>query len=126
MFWMNQICYKFTINLTKMSILFLYKRIFIDRTFPKKCHMVVTFVALYSTASILVTIFECNPVEHVYNKSIPGTCINLTAFWYCNAVYSILTDFVILALPMPIIFKLTGLNKPAKINLAIVFSLGLL
>jgi|SRR6266536_1877789 len=126
MFWMNQILYKFTINMTKVSILYLYKRIFIDKSFPKRCYIVVTFVALYSTASIIATIFECSPIEHTYNKTIPGTCINLTAFWYSNAVYSVLTDFVILALPMPIIFKLTGLNKPAKINLAIVFSLGLL
>ncbi|MCJ1481570.1 hypothetical protein MMC06_001729 [Schaereria dolodes] len=66
---------------------------------------------------------ECQPLARVWNKSIPGSCLDLTAFWYANAAASILTDLVILALPMP---KIKALQLPIrqKVGLFMVFALG--
>jgi hypothetical protein len=82
-------------------------------------------VVLYGIATTFATTFQCTPVSRAWDKTIPGTCINITAFWYANAGYSIATDVIILILPMPVIWGLR-LRKAQKIGLMGVFALGIL
>lgn len=94
-FWATQITYKFTINMTKTSICLLYLRIFSTEDkarFRRTVYIVMAYVLLYAVASIIATVFECIPVPRIWNKTIPGTCINLTAFWYANAAANMLGD----------------------------------
>lgn len=123
MFWVNQIVYKFSINLTKMSIVLLYLRIFVTERFRKFCIYVFLYVTCYGIGSIVATILECQPIARVYDRSIEGTCINLTAFWYANAISNILTDIVILTMPMRVIRTLRLPPRP-KYGLMGVFALG--
>ena len=120
---MLQILYKVTINTTKISILLLYLRIFPSKGFRRAVFAVMTFVLLYASASIIATVLECKPINRVWNKSLPGSCINLTAFWYSNAAANILGDLAILALPMP---KIKALHLPFrhKLGLFLVFAVG--
>ena len=123
MFYLDQIFYKFTINLTKLSILFLYLRIFSQRWFRITCYTCVAIVSGYAIASIFATIFQCTPIERVFDKSVPGHCINTTAFWYANAIYNILTDFVILASVPGVVWTLS-LSTRQRVGLTLVFGLG--
>ena len=52
-----------------------------------------------------------------------GTCINLAAFWYANAAANMIGDFVILALPVPVVKNLK-LPQRQKLGLLLVFALG--
>lgn len=122
-FWAIQILYKFTINLTKTSILLLYLRIFPNKPFRKAVYGLLVFVNGYAVASIVATIFQCTPVVRTFDRDTPGSCINLTAFWYANATANILGDFAILALPMPVINSL-HLPRRQRIGLMMVFALG--
>ncbi|KAJ2891353.1 hypothetical protein MKZ38_000557 [Zalerion maritima] len=123
-FWLCQITYKASINLTKCSIIFLYKRIFGGvKWFRLACWLVICCVAVYCVASVVATIFQCTPVSRAFNKSIEGTCINSGTFWYANAAFSISSDLVILILPMPLVWKLQ-IQRIQKIALVIVFALG--
>lgn len=83
------------------------------------------YVLLYAAGSIAATIFECTPIERVWDHAIDGTCVNLTAFWYTNAVANILGDFGILLLPMPVV-KSLQLPSRQKWGLTMVFGLGVL
>ena len=122
-FWAAQILYKFTINLTKTSICLLYLRIFTTKKFRRAVHIIMGYVILYAIASILATIVQCMPLERIWAHAVPGTCINLTAFWYANASANIIGDFLILALPMPVIRRLQ-LPQRQRLGLMIVFALG--
>ncbi|MCJ1464379.1 hypothetical protein MMC07_002992 [Pseudocyphellaria aurata] len=122
-FWAIQIIYKFTINLTKTSILLLYLRIFPNKSFRKAVYGLLVFVNGYAVASIIATIFQCTPVVRAFDHGSPGSCIDLTAFWYANASANILGDFAILALPMPVINSL-HLPRRQRIGLMMVFALG--
>ncbi|KAK2740127.1 hypothetical protein FQN57_006242 [Myotisia sp. PD_48] len=117
--------YKMTIGLTKMSILLLYRKIFDTEKFKFRliCDIVFVYVALYALGSTIATIFQCNPIAKTWNKALPGTCINLTAFWYANAASNIITDLIILCLPMPVI-KMLRLPVRQRIALTMVFALG--
>ena len=126
MWYLTQIMWKLTINLTKLSILTLYLRIFAHTTqrwFRLTILSTMLLVTLYGTASTIVTVFQCNPVHRAWDKSQPGTCVNTTAFWYSNAIYNLSTDFIILVSVPGVIWSL---HLPLRQRLALtgVFGLG--
>lgn len=122
-FWAAQILYKFTITLTKTSICLLYLRIFTTKKFRQTVHVIMGYVILYAFASIIATVVQCTPLERIWDHTVPGTCINLTAFWYANASANIIGDFLILALPMPVVRSLQ-LPRRQRLGLMMVFALG--
>lgn len=123
-FYLCQISYKASINLTKCSILLLYLRLFERvRWLRWTCWFLITCVAMYCTASVLVTIFQCTPVEKAFNKTIPGHCIDNGQFWYANAGFSIATDIVIYLIPMPLVYRLQ-IPWVQRAALMVVFAMG--
>jgi hypothetical protein len=127
MFWLTQIMYKMVVCCTKVSFLILFLRIFpySNKIFRYANFGVMTLVVFYTIASVITTIVQCLPVPRVYDKSIEGTCINLTAFWYANAVHSILTDILIIVIPCLLCYRLQT-SKKDKFGLYLVFGVGLL
>jgi hypothetical protein len=136
MFYLGQIFYKFTINLTKLSILTLYLRIFIQTWFVRTCWCCFAVVSMYATASVLATVFQCTPINWFWDRFAspppasddPGaptpSCINITVFWLCSAVYNISTDIVILT-TLPFMIWSLRLPKSQKAGLTFVFGLGI-
>ncbi|KAK0732395.1 hypothetical protein B0T21DRAFT_393906 [Apiosordaria backusii] len=124
LFYVAQAFYKLTINLTKASILLLYLRIFPKQWFRTACFVLLAIILLYMVGTTVSSIWQCNPIPRAWDKSIPGTCINITANWYANAAFSITTDLVILGLPMHSIYT-SHLPASQKLALMGVFALGL-
>ncbi|PGH02019.1 hypothetical protein AJ79_07757 [Helicocarpus griseus UAMH5409] len=124
MFWGVQIAYKFTLNTCKMSILLLYRRIFVTKKFRIVVNIVFTFVFLYFIASVIANILECRPVARIWDKTVEGQCFNLTGHWIANAVSTSSTDIATLILPMPVIHRLC-LPRKQKYGLMCIFALGL-
>ena len=126
MFYLDQIFYKFSINFTKLSILCLYLRIFSQPWFRRTCWASVCVIFAYGLASIVATIFQCTPIPHYWDKTAypTGICINVTDFWYINAIYNIVTDVVILASVPGVVWKLK-LPPRQKLGLTAVFGLGI-
>ncbi|OAA49283.1 hypothetical protein NOR_01206 [Metarhizium rileyi] len=123
LFYVAQIFYKITINLTKASIVLLYLRIFVQRWFRICCYVLLGLFVAYMIATVAASIWQCNPIEGAWDKSMKPTCISLTKNWYANAGYSIATDVLILCLPMQPIWK-SKLPINQKRALMIVFALG--
>ena len=132
MFYLNQIFYKLSIGLTKLSILALYLRIFLSQPwFRRTCHVCSGVVIFYTVASTFVTIFQCIPVSYAWEKGIPsntigtgnGSCINNKSFWYANALYNILTDLLLL-LTIPFVIWSLCLPSRQRWALTLVFGLG--
>ncbi|OJD16815.1 hypothetical protein AJ78_03058 [Emergomyces pasteurianus Ep9510] len=124
MFWASQIGYKCTLNLCKMSILLLYRRIFVTRKFQIAVNIVFAFVFLYFIAALAANLLECRPVAKNFDMSISGSCINLTAHWFANAISTASSDIVTLLLPMPVIHRLR-LPSRQKYGLMCIFALGI-
>ncbi|KAK4160185.1 integral membrane protein, partial [Cladorrhinum sp. PSN259] len=124
LFYVAQAFYKLAINLTKTSILLLYLRIFPFRWFQLTCHVLITLILLYMVGTTASSIWQCTPIPRAWDKSIPGTCISITANWYANAGFSIATDVIILALPMYPIYA-SQLPTSQKFAVMVVFALGL-
>lgn len=117
--------YKVTIALSKISIVFLYLRIFVGNLFRRICWLFIVVVICYTIGSSTATVFQCTPIRRAWDRAVFGTCINLTVSWYANAAFSIFSDLAILTLPMPVI-KSLKLPKRARIGLMSIFAVGVL
>jgi hypothetical protein len=125
-FYLCQITYKFSINLTKSSILLLYMRIFCNIRWSRiACIGLISIIAMYCTITVFVTIFQCWPIQRAWVKNTEGHCIDNAKFWYANGSFSISTDIIILAIPMPLVYALK-IPRVQKAALIFVFTLGAL
>ncbi len=76
-------------------------------------------------ATFCAAVWQCTPISRAWDKTIPGTCIDITKNWYANAGFSIATDLIILMLPMQPLYA-SKLPLRQKIALMAVFALGIL
>jgi len=124
-FFFSIMAYNLTLTFTKSSIIFLYLRIFVGPRIRMACFIVLGFVIAYGIELFVAGIFTCTPVQFFWDKTIPGgTCINEKAAWYANAGINMVSDFVIILLPMPAIKKL-NMPRRQKIGLMLILAVGL-
>jgi hypothetical protein len=78
----------------------------------------------HGSGVFFAAVFQCSPVQYTWDKTIVGgSCFNQQAFYRYVSLPNILTDFVILIMPMPVVWKLqTRLTH--KVALTGVFLLG--
>lgn len=124
-FFIAQTPYKVTTSLNKISLILLYMRIFVSKSFKISAWIAMAVVVSYSIGSIFATIFQCIPVAGSYNRSVKASCIDSDAFWVAYASLNVATDVLVLSLPIPPIIGL-HLRAREKIMLCMVFLLGFL
>lgn len=119
----NQFTYFILCPLIKISIICFYRRIFPMRTFQWATFGINTLIGLWGTAIFLVCALQCRPLRAYWDKSIDGHCFDSTKFIIVNQVFNVIIDFVILALPIPMIW---GLQRAWQDKFALngVFALG--
>lgn len=123
LFFIAQTPYKVTVCLNKVATILLYLRLFSSPRFRVVALTIMGLIVAASIGSICATIFQCIPVAGAWNHSIKSRCINSGQFWVAYAVMNILTDVMVLVLPIPMIQKLT-LGKRDKTMLYGLFLLG--
>ncbi|PLB44745.1 hypothetical protein P170DRAFT_479293 [Aspergillus steynii IBT 23096] len=121
----NQILdFPFTVTPAKISILLFYIRIF--NTFKSRmfAYAVGLIVMGHGIGVFFAAIFQCSPVAYTWDKTIQGgTCFDQQAFYRYVSPPNILTDVVILVMPMPFVWRLhTRMGQ--KLALTAVFLLG--
>lgn len=83
------------------------------------------FMILWLVAAIFGVVFSCVPVTYFWDKSLKkgGRCIDQYAFTHSLTSLNIITDVVVLVLPIPCMLKLQ--MRPArKFALLGIFLLG--
>ncbi|KAI1382478.1 hypothetical protein F4677DRAFT_401996 [Hypoxylon crocopeplum] len=114
-----------SISFPKLSAIFFYARIFRsnNRSFRINLWLVGSLVVGWLTAALVSTIFQCSPIERAWNPTLKGTCINTFAWYLSTAALSVLIDFYILLLPVPMIWALQ-LSLKRRICLLAAFFLA--
>ena len=113
------------LGFTKVSILCLYRRIFVSQSFQRVCFVAIAMVVVWAFSCIMATIFQCVPLAGSWNKTVEAKCIDKNAFWYGFAVTNTATDFILFLLPIRPVLKLQ-LHWKEKLGVMGVFALGLL
>lgn len=122
-----EIIYGPTIFLAKLSILLLYFRIFVTakRTTFYAIHFIIWFNLLFYLANLPTEIWTCLPREKIWDPTVDGKCLDNDAILVCGGIVNVVTDFVILLIPLVLIGRLQ-MPRAKKIGISAVFATGFL
>ncbi|KAI4264791.1 MAG: hypothetical protein L6R42_000116 [Xanthoria sp. 1 TBL-2021] len=107
----------------KLSILYLFHRIFETRAFQITIRVLAATIILWWVSVTAADVFICSPIRSNWEPTIPKHCGNLRTLLIAAGVPWILTDFAILAAPLFIIKDLQMKVKD-KIGLFALFLSG--
>lgn len=123
----QQLSTTLTFGLTKLSVLLFYKRVFRGDTFNAAVWTMISIVGLWTTAFFFANLLQCYPISlnWVDSGAQVDSCINTNRMYLAQAWTDVLTDLMILSLPIPCIW---ALQMPAKhkVGVTAIFLLGLL
>ncbi|KAF5672283.1 integral membrane protein [Fusarium heterosporum] len=112
-------------GLAKGSILLFYLRIFPMKKAQILVWVAFVFIVGYSTASVLVNIFSCHPVQGSWDLEYVPTakCVNRPVFYFLQAGLGIFADIMTVIIPIPWL-KTLMLPKRQKIGVGILLTMG--
>lgn len=118
------ILYFGSFNIPKLAILALYHRLFPQKNIRIAIHILMG-VLVTQTISVVVAAFcACKPFAANWSSTLPGTvCINKEALFIWSSFPNIVTDIIMLVLPIRIVWNLHISNR-LKLGLTITFIVG--
>lgn len=119
----DEIVYVIGLGITKVAILVMYCRVFPLRTFRIAAWIIGGITTVWSLMFVFICIFQCNPIPRAWNLTIPGKCLYLRGIFIGNAVPNIVTDAIILSMPVYHVWKL-HLRQAQRVALTGIFMLG--
>ncbi|KAI9895031.1 MAG: hypothetical protein M1814_000255 [Vezdaea aestivalis] len=125
--WIFEIIYPFMIGTVKIAILVFYLRIFSVRKFKNIAWGLIIFVLLWILAGILLVTLQCMPLNHFWERINPkhqGECIDALPGIITLTATNVASDFAILLLPIPFVWKLK-VTLREKVIISSIFLLGL-
>ncbi|KFZ12073.1 hypothetical protein V501_04395 [Pseudogymnoascus sp. VKM F-4519 (FW-2642)] len=120
----NQFTYFALVPILKISFISFYRRIFFtSHRFNVISCTFIWIIGIWGAGIFLICALQCRPLRGYWDKSIEAHCINGNVFFIVNQGFNVVMDFVILALPLPIIFNLKRAWQD-KLALTGIFALG--
>jgi hypothetical protein len=114
--------------MVKISLVCFILRVFPDKKFRRICYAFEVLVAAYGISFTTATALQCWPAQYAWKQIYSdqqGTCNNIHLQAWLAAVFNIVLDVILLALPLGSLWKLNmGLKK--KFMVMSMFSLGIL
>ncbi|KAI1352661.1 hypothetical protein F5Y01DRAFT_279132 [Xylaria sp. FL0043] len=112
----------------KLSVLYFYRRIILCRTFKIVTSVMIVIVGIWAIGFFFAYLFRCGtnfwalwaPLEFLIEY-----CYDSKALFYTMAISDVITDFVILSLPLFWVWRL-NMSIPKRFALSGVFLLGVL
>jgi hypothetical protein len=108
----------------KISFMLQYRRIFPTPRMRKICDASVVAIVLWAIAQITLLALTCSPLTQVAPWMAPY-CLPQRPIWLFSASMNIVTDFIILCVPIPIIIRL-HMSMKQKVILLFTFCIGFL
>ncbi|KAL1896820.1 hypothetical protein Sste5346_004453 [Sporothrix stenoceras] len=146
-FYVDEMLYLVILTLIKLSLLFLYLRLFAPQATPTThearqyrqhyCNFRITvfviaaFVIFLGIIFLFLDAFQCQPVDTVWTrwtstsliKDDPFTCLNVHLLAYVAASFGIAQDAAILIAPWPLLFLLRkSLVRPSSMPSSSTFA----
>ena len=108
----------------KMSILFLYLRVFNVSPNFRYCTWTVMFITFgYLFSNFWTQIFGCHPIAKYWKPKIPGHCILTIKADYGYGSLNFITDLLIFILPLPMVWRLQ-MSRKDKFGVSVIFMIG--
>lgn len=81
-------------------------------------------IILWNVADIFAAFLICRPLARNWDLSIPGTCGSQPHFYFSMGIINLVTDTVIIMLPMPYLYRL-GMDLRKKSIAMALLSVGI-
>ncbi|OTA56583.1 hypothetical protein K449DRAFT_437790 [Hypoxylon sp. EC38] len=120
----DNICYGCCTATVKMSILLLYRRIFVTRVFKIVTAVLAGMLIVWWICILLFQIFSCTPVGAYWILGNAEYCLDLITLYNSLAISNIIWDFTLLLLPLPMVWRLNMMNR-RKLQLCGIFLVGI-
>jgi hypothetical protein len=131
--------YIIALGFVKLSILFFYRAIASHRTFRRYVNATIVFVCMYTFGAAMASAFQCETPSNSWatagylaqfdrdpkTKRPKAKCYDPIKLWVFSAAINLLTDVIIMLLPIP---ALLSLRVPMSKRLALIgiFSIGIM
>ncbi|KAI1453891.1 hypothetical protein F4805DRAFT_461281 [Annulohypoxylon moriforme] len=123
-----EIHYGIGFTLIKLSIITLYRQLFPTRFMLASTKILAVIIIMWGIAVVLVSVFNCNPIRGFWDYilpdyDVPTKCVNTRWFFIGISIPNIITDALLLCLPLRDVW---GLQLPwnTKIIISGLFALG--
>jgi len=126
--WATIPIYSFSLAFCKLSITVQCYRVLRTPKMQKILRVFLGVLVVYGLWAVLSTIFNCWPVSYYWTAHLPGSsgsCMDRNAVTFANAGLNIVTDLILLIVPVPLLWRLQ-IPKKQKIVLLCVFGAGTL
>lgn len=120
-----QLLWAISLSLCKISILLLLARIFTMRAMVYMAFATAGFIACWALATILSGFFICRPFALNWDQTLDGSCGDQVLSYLITGSMNLVTDVVVLLLPLPYLWSLQ-LRLYKKLVLLATFSMGIL
>jgi hypothetical protein len=117
------VLYATVTNLTKISVVAQYMRLFTEKWIRRACMATVVLLVIAAVYGIFAGIFICVPVRKFWTPKVTGHCENANTLWLIAAGLNIGMDWTVWILPMPVISRLR-LPRRQMVGVIAVFALG--
>ncbi|KAF1957835.1 hypothetical protein CC80DRAFT_491187 [Byssothecium circinans] len=120
-----EILHSLAVVFPRLSILASYMRIFITKPYKLAAYALAFVIIATSFAGIIVSVAQCRPFSARWSgeAAMAKYCINSMSYFRWLVFVNMITDVVMLILPIPIIWNIQ-LGVRERIALILVFALG--
>lgn len=128
-YWFNvaSIEYGVMIGMTKLAVLWLYRRVFSPVRWSMFDIAIVTLIVVifgFYSITTMVKIFECSPRDKIWNSALPGKCVEVKWILNISGGFNTVTDYLILLLPIQAVRRLQ-MDRLKKVLVVLAFTFGL-
>ena len=123
----GQIWYGVTATFIKVDILLLMLRVFC----PSQSRLAIfirgfiVVICLFYFSLGMSKILQCVPREKIWNPKVDGQCVNLSILLDASGMFNILSDVVLLLIPLKGLWSLK-LEKRRKVGIYVIFTVGIM
>lgn len=124
----GEVIYGISFTLVKLSIITLYRQLFPTRFMLLSTTILAVIVVMWGFSVVLVSLLSCIPARCFWDSvfpdyNIPTKCIDTKWFFIAISLANILTDVLLLGLPMRDTWRLR-IPPLTKIAISGLFALG--
>ncbi|RAL08513.1 uncharacterized protein BO97DRAFT_473011 [Aspergillus homomorphus CBS 101889] len=109
------------VNPPKLAIIYLYLHIFTSKRTRMLCYVVAAILVGNWLGTTVAGFLACRPLSYFWTHQ--GQCFNINAFFRWSGLANIITDCIMLVLPMPMVWQLQA-SLRLKSGIMLTFLLG--
>ena len=111
------------LGLSKASILVFFRNIFSIRRFKIWADIMLVLVAAWTISFFFSNLFTCYPITPLVEPFYGNKCLDTLPMWNASCITDFIVDFIILAMPIPMVLKLQ-VHLHQKLAILFIFLLG--